>query len=117
LSPPTPWVGGKLFNPLSASPRPGKGARRIPPPASRGAGEHSRPLPPEPLERVRATAAGQGSRRARQADEAGHAGGRFRRYLERIGPVFDREGSGLFDHDLMGRDRRGSTRSNTTDSG
>jgi hypothetical protein len=84
---------------------------------SPGAVEHRRPLPPEPLERVRATAAGQGSRRARQADEAGHAGGRFRRYLERIGPVFDREVSGLFDHDLMGRDRRGSMRSNTTDSG
>src|SRR5262245_2909755 len=27
-------------------------------------------------------------------------------YLERIGPVFDREDSALFDHDLMGRDRR-----------
>jgi hypothetical protein len=27
-------------------------------------------------------------------------------YLERIGPVFDREASALFDHDLMGRDRR-----------
>ena len=26
--------------------------------------------------------------------------------LERIGPVFDREESALFDHDLMGRDRR-----------
>src|SRR5262249_49378645 len=30
----------------------------------------------------------------------------FRRYLERIGSVFDREDSALFDHDLMGRDRR-----------
>jgi hypothetical protein len=27
-------------------------------------------------------------------------------YLERIGPVFDGEASALFDHDLMGRDRR-----------
>src|SRR5215831_21394908 len=27
-------------------------------------------------------------------------------YLERIGPLFDREASALFDHDVMGRDRR-----------
>ena len=30
----------------------------------------------------------------------------FVRGLERIGPVFDWEDSALFDHDLMGRDRR-----------
>ena len=55
------------------------------------------------MERVRAMAAGQGSRRARQPDETSHAGGRLRRFnLERIGPVFDREASALFDHDLMG---------------
>ena len=29
----------------------------------------------------------------------------FDAFLERIGPVFDREASALFDHDLMGRDR------------
>ncbi|MGH8525032.1 MAG: hypothetical protein ACREXY_12725, partial [Gammaproteobacteria bacterium] len=28
------------------------------------------------------------------------------RKLERMGPVFDREGSALFDHDLVGRNRR-----------
>src|SRR5262249_31144936 len=32
--------------------------------------------------------------------------GRAGHSLERIGPVLDREESALFDHDLMGRDRR-----------
>src|SRR5262249_41936198 len=69
---------------------------------------HRRALLPEPLERVPA-GGGSGPRfPPRSPNRWGEPRGRpiSTLYLERIGPVFDWEDSALFDHDLMGRDRR-----------